>query len=315
MKPCRGHHNHHTARARGFNIVELMVVLALLSVFLFGLVTFYINSRQNQYAADNLSGLQEGGRAAVGLITTDIRRSGYWGGSADVTTIVGTEGAVGTATTCATSNTNWGRMVGQPRYGLNDTRAGYACISSGEYLRGDVLVLRFASPYTVPEASMATNRLYLRASLYEGRLFAGKDQASPSNTLADITAENHEIFARAYFVGDTGRTCNNEPLPALFRKSLSATGQPITEELIPGIEHFQVSYNVGNQYLNAAEVSAASAWGNLVSIKIWVLARTNCSELEFLNEDTYAMGDLGTAYGPKDGFRRRLFTGVVALRN
>ncbi len=236
-----------TNRQRGFGIVEILVATVLVGILLAGLVELFVSTQENYSAANNLSQLQETGRAAVELVAADIRRAGFLGGNSDITTVFGTAGVAASAGTCATADTSWGRMLGQSVHGLNDGNGGYACVADAEYLRGDILTTRMASPWTVAAGSMGAQRLYVRSSLFEGKVFAGQDQANTQNQVVDDTAQNYELQSHAWFVGRSARSCDGAAIPALYRKALGPTGLPVSQELLTGVEQMQFRYMQDNR--------------------------------------------------------------------
>jgi type IV pilus assembly protein PilW len=199
-------------------------------------------------------------------------------------------------------------MIEQPVFGLDDTNAGYACITNASYLRGDVLTVRLASPWV--SGALNNNQIYLRTSLFEGKIFKGSDAASVANTVLDQPQSIHDLLAYAYYVGNSGRNCAGQAVPSLFRIRVGATGQPVTDELLPGIEHFQVQYGVNGQYLDANNVAD---WTQVTTARIWLLVRSECAENGFTDGRTYNLGD--QVYTPGDSFRRQLYSSVVMLRN
>jgi hypothetical protein len=121
-----------------------------------------------------------------------------------------------------------------------------------------------------------------------------------------------EILAHGYFVGPSGRTCNGVAVPSLFRVSLSDAGLPERKELLPGVENFQVQYGIDNQYLNAGDIALAD-WPDVVTVRIWLLVRSECAETGYIDKRTIVMGD--DNYVVDDSFRRQLYSSVVMIRN
>ncbi len=193
-------------------------------------------------------------------------------------------------------------------FGLNDTKAGYNCIPNASYLRGDVLIVRYASPWV--SGAFVGTQLYLRSSLFEGKLFAGADEALAVNVVLDQPQSIHDLVAHAYYIGNSGRTCTGQPVPSLFRVRLDNNSQPVVEELLPGVEHFQVQYGVGGQYIDA---DAVADWSQVVTARYWLLIRSECIEDGFTDGRTYTLGD--QVYTPNDSFRRQMYSSVVMLRN
>jgi type IV pilus assembly protein PilW len=292
-------------------MVELMVAMALGLFLLFALVEILINGKQSFGSANHLSRLQENGRIATNLLVSDLKRAGYMGGNSDVPKISGTTPPQAPQATCPTGNTDWGLMITQPIFGLDDTRTGYDCISAGAYLRGDILAVRHAAPWVETGALLGT-RTYLRSSLFDGKTFLGSAQADVTNNVPNTPNSVREMLAHAYFVGPSGRSCGSAAVPSLFRVRLGDNGRPVSEELLPGIEHFQVQYGINDQYLDADKIALAD-WPNVVTARIWLLVRSECAESGYADGATYTMGDIN--YTPNDSFRRQLYSSVVMIRN
>ena len=296
-------------RQSGFSIIELLVAVTLGLFLMAALVEVLLSGNRSFTSANHLSRLQENGRIATGMIVTDLKRTGYMGGNSEINQILGSEGPVVPAITCPTGDTTWGRMVTERISGLDDTNAGYACIPNADYLRGDVLTVRFASPWVVTGA-LSANQMYLRTSMFEGKIFKGSDTADINNTVLDTPQSLHDLLSYAYFVGDSGRTCSGAAVPSLSCGRLGTAGQPLTDELLPGVEHFQVQYGVNGQYLDANNVAD---FDQVVTARIWLLIRSECAETGFTDGKTYNLGD--QVYTPADSFRRQLYSSVVMLRN
>jgi type IV pilus assembly protein PilW len=297
---------------QGFSLIEIMIGIVLSSILILGLAELFGTSSANATAAAGLSGMQETGRAALQVLTADIRRAGYLGGVAPSASIGGSLDEAPQANACVANTTNWGRMIAQPIYGVNDTNTGYACVADAEYLRGDLLTIRYTDPSAVPTASLVANRPYFRTSLADAKIFLGKDVATAQNTISDQSSRVLELVSHTYFVGPSGRSCQGSAIPSLFRKSISDTGLPTSEELIPGVEHVQFKFLMGNQYVDANDVGL---WSTVISVETSVLVRTECPEGSFSNNRTFSFGDLAAAYGPADNHRRQLFTSVTTIRN
>lgn len=306
------------SRQSGVSLIELMIAMMLGLFLTFALVEILINGKQSFGSANHLSRLQENGRTATNLVVTDLKRAGYLGGNSNVQDIFGSSGQfTPAAVSCNATNTDWGRMISQPLVGLNDTNVGYACIPDADYLRGDVLTVRHAMPW-IEGGALTGTRLYLRSSLFQGKIFIGSAKDQTTNRIDDPQGQLNvrELQAHSFFIGDSGRSCGDNAIPSLFRVSLDASGLPDVEELLPGVSNLQVQYGtsadggVNGRYLNANEVVN---WDNVVTVRIWLLMRAECSETGYLDTVTYTMGD--QVVTPADNFRRQLYSSVVLIRN
>lgn len=324
---------------RGVTLIELMVALVISGILALGIVQIFATNKRAFQLNDTASGMQENGRFAYGVLMQDLRRAGHFGGNSNISQITGTTGIIVPANTCPTDNT-WARMVQWRTVGLNDTRTNgagvaYACIPATDYLRGDILALRYTAGNEITAVTMAANAnsLYLRSSLFEGRLFTGTNNANVANNTSGTFEKNQALIAHAYYVGPSGRNCsfndsagNTIPVPALFREILDASGVPTQEEVASGIEHLQLQYGVDtnddqniDQYFNANNITddlvTTPNWTQVVAVRFWILARAECPTNGYTNTNTYTMGDLTYDPNPDDGFKRQVYSGTVALRN
>jgi type IV pilus assembly protein PilW len=322
MDTNRLHHCTGTRRdCRGVGIVELMVAMLISLILLAGVAQIYLGSKKSYLLQDSLGRLQENGRYALETLVQDLRRAGYLGGNADISTIIG--GSLGispNATTCATGDMTWGLRLNRRIYGLDDTNAGYACIPDSAYTRGDVLVVRYAAPWLVGSTItpiFEAKRPYLRTALFEGRMFTGEDEADSTNVVARTPNRTGELIAHAYYVGPSNVQCDGTTVPALYRETLDANGRPAAEEVILGLDNFQVQYGVDGDGDNSIEryydADNVPNWDDVIAARVWLLMRAECPETAYTNNNTYTMGDQN--YAVNDGYRRQLYSSTVRLRN
>lgn len=307
---------------RGFTLVELLVTVTLGLLVIAGIGQIYAAAKRSYDIQTSLARLQDAGRYAVDVITQDVRRAGYWGLTNMRANANGVpSGEVSPNNTC--NGNTWGRMVKQSIFGINDSAAGYTCIT---WLRGDVLTVRYAEPRLGP---INTNAFYIRTAPSQASIVWGSPAApSPdptggglplNNTVTDPIFSDHALVAHAYYVKNSNDAiCNGAPIPALTREQLGANGLPQAAELVLGVEHLQFQFGIDtdadrsvNQYVNA---NAVANWNNVVSVRFWILARDECPEAGYTNNNTYTLGDI-PPYTPNDNYRRQLYTSTVALRN
>ena len=327
---------------QGLSLVELMIAMAISAILMIGISQIFSSNKRSYNVQDESARMQESGRYAFNTLMQDIRRAGYFGGNAQTSAITGSVGIAPPARNCLTGNTSWGRMIERPIYGLNDGNTDIdadalavdytGCIPNADYLRGDILVSRYTKSTNIPTATMAANpnRLYIRNSLFSGFLFLGSEDAA--NLVSETPNGVHELAASAYYVGPSGRSCrfndagnNPIPIPALQREVLSSTGIPEREEVANGVEYIQFQYGADsngdlsvNRYYDANDFSNMESvspnWTQVVTVRLWVLVRADCPTNNYVNSQTYVMGDAN--YGPmNDGFKRQLYSTTVAVRN
>jgi type IV pilus assembly protein PilW len=322
---------------QGFGMVEMMIALLISLVLIGGTSQIFLSAKKSFTIQNSLSRQQENGRYAINVMTADLRRAGYWGGNAQVEDIGGNLGSLDDNGTCP-DNTTWGRMIDRRITGLNDTSTGYACIpttgTTGKYLRGDVLTVRYTASWIVGGTTTPTfdsNRVYMRSDLFRGRIFQGSQEGNPVNAIstpASLSERESELISRAYYVGDSGERCGNgDIIPSLFRQTLGPDGTPIAEEVAYGVDNLQVRYGVDtngdasiDQYFDAgdANLDSTTEWGQVVAAHLWLMTRAECPESGFNHAGgAYTLGDI--SYTPADatnfGYRRQLFQSTVQLRN
>ncbi len=335
----------YTSVQRGLTLIEIMIALVIGSVLIAGAGKIFISSKRNLEAQLNLQQIQENARYALDLISRDLRRAGYFAGLNSITAIEGTSAPLQPDGKCPLSNA-WGRMLARPLFGLNDTNGEYACIPDSDYLRGDIIVTRYAHPVAVTGA-LSDKQLYLRSNASAGALFSGSE--SDSNQVAEPSIVQ-KIIARAYYIRPSTTRCpDGSKPPALWRETLDSNGRPAAEELVTGVEQLQLQYGVidfnpdddmnsneiSYRYLDANNVAdsewnapfgSASEWREWVELtsnsavhstvllaRVWLLVRAACAEPAVVNRRTYAMG--GHHYAVDDHIRRQLYSTTVQLRN
>ncbi len=294
---------------RGVSLIELMIGIALSLLLLAAVLYVFLSSRQGYDSQEQLARLQESSRFAMEAVVEDLRRSGYLGGNADVETITGADDP-DNEPSC--SDDAWGKRIGRRVFAINDAAAGYDCIDN--HLRGDVLVLRYA---LAPIIDIPVDgQLYLRTSLFEGQLTIPPE----TNTVVDEPQWVRAMTARAYYVANSGRQCDGQDIPSLWVVAMNADGSPgAPQELVPGIEHFQVVFGVDSDADRSVDdyvsADAVADWDQVIAARVWLLARGECVEGGYRDTFSYSMGDLSPAYTPADNFRRQLSVATVQLRN
>lgn len=324
------HHGKHLERMRGVSMVELLISSALGISLLFGLISFVSVSNLNFAATAHSARIQETGRLAMEVLTEELHRAGFWAGTIyenDLSEIIGGTLAVtpnGSACADLASDFGYITQIDNSLHGADDENTDYACLTSIDneerYLRGDLLTVRYASGEPTAIDSLAATAPYLKLSAVAGRLFLGEDSGESANQISDARSEVHTLNANTYFVGDSGRTCQGEAIPSLFRVSATTeAATPQVQELLPGIEQLQVQYleSLGPNTVSHRDADEVLDWNAVVGIKLWVVARAQCPErqIESLQGELedLVIGDIAYEQNPK--FRRSVFQQVISRRN
>ena len=114
------------SRMCGFNMVELMVAMAIGLVLSGAGITVYVNTRATIDVNQAVSRLQENARYAIDELTRDLRLSGYWGHNNAAEYVInrtGQSGALpGPTGDCAAG---WYNDLDNRVQGLDDTNAAW----------------------------------------------------------------------------------------------------------------------------------------------------------------------------------------------
>ena len=318
---------------RGLSLVELLVSLAIGVVLIGGALSVYIGGRATYTLNETIARMQENAAFALKYIEDDVRLAGLWGTHADLLTVSGRAADNPVATTPANDcEANWSIRLADYVEGSNNIApATWGCL--GDYLAGtDVLAVRRVDPAPVATADLDAGQMYVRSSLTpRGQVFVGT--AEPPGFSAD--ARNYPLMARAYYVtpdsvaGQANDAEGSRQVPALRRVDLVDGGVSPTlrdREIVTGIEQLQVQFGIraigapvggASAYVNPDSPLLAPGAGNaIVSVRVWVLVRSELPELGYDDNPTYSMGDIDYVV-PDDvrDHRRLLVTRTFDLRN
>lgn len=319
---------------RGISLVELMVSLVLGVILIGGALSVYINGRATYTLNETIARMQENANFALKYIEQDVRLAGLWGTHNQVASIGGRANdnplpaANLPGNDCAP---NWSINLDAYVEGVNGAGAlpaGWACIA--EYLANtDVMAIRRVNTRPVATADLRDGQLYVRTSINpQGQIFEGN--AQPGGFAPD--ARNFELLARAYYVSPNSLAGDDTiAVPALRRVELVSDGAAPTlrdGEIVNGIENFQVQFGIRNianpqsgavAYVNPDSALLNPGAGNtIVSVRVWVLVRSEQPETGYVDGGTYVMGDVEFTpprFNEVRDYRRLLVTRTFDIRN
>jgi type IV pilus assembly protein PilW len=311
---------------RGMTLIELMVAMTL-GMLVLGVVTVIFTG-----TSGNRAGLERGGRLAenaayaVEVLSDEVRMAGFFA----ETNFTGVTWQVPDpcSTTLATQGWSLAPFTAPvPIVGYQGSDATPACISNRKAGTA-VVVTRRASADTTPPAS-ATGAYFLQASKCSSDGASWVFSSDPSTftlhkldcaTIADI----RQSVVRSYYVS-TCNECGSDTVPTLKRAELLGTEMTITP-LVEGVENLQVLYGFdtdgdGNPDVYRAGLSgvvgaADNDWSNVVSVKLYVLARSTDAEQGYVDSaKTFDLGPAGVTLPAGDSYKRLLLTSMVRLNN
>ena len=159
--------------------------------------------------------------------------------------------------------------------------------------------------------------IYLRTNGTVGLLFRAPLAGAPTIPIA-LPRTEWEYRPAIYYI----RQFANAPgdnTPTLCRKVLAGGGPSmVTECIATGIEDMQFEYGIDtsgdgnpNSYVSAPALADLQ---NVVSARIFLLARTTDIDTRHVNQKTYSLSN-SPDYTPVDSFHRRVFSTTVAIQN
>jgi Tfp pilus assembly protein PilW len=312
----------------GFSIVELMVALALSMTLAVAVVSVFTNNSYSFNQDENISRMQDDARFALREIAFDVSMAGLWG-DLHVPAIVTPDTNLAIGTDCGPAGElNW--MYRTVEAGTGESHslmaidnatsaevvAQHACFDGAELREGtDVVSIKrvAGAEAAVPNAGS----VYLRTNGTVGLLYRAPFPAAPAIVVAAPMAD-WEYRPSIYYIRQFANT-PGDGIPTLCRKVLRGAGPAMTTEcLATGIEDLQIEYGIdtsedGHPNLFVTNPSLTDIQ-NVVSARIFILARTTDIDTRYTNEKTYSISN-APDYEPGDSFHRRVFSTTVSIQN
>lgn len=282
---------------RGGSLAELLVSLAVSSLLLLGVFGSAQSMRQSAQAADNLHGLEEKARFVLELLRADIRSAGFWGLNSDAGAL---RVAAGASVRCGRADASaWAFRVEEYVAAADTWRLPCSAYRNRRQPGTDVLEIRRAGLAT---AGVDARRLQVHSSRLEGIVFsAGSPPALEGET------EIRDLVVHAWYV--SARSSHDSGEPSLRRKTLVRGGLLRDEEILSGVEDFQVRLALDSDRDGAADrvvdpAAPAPSGARVVAVRFWLLLRHDSPETGHVDGRTYAYAD--RAARSFDDARRRL---------
>lgn len=312
----------------GFSVVELMVALGLSMTLAVAVVSVFTNNSYSFNQDENVSRMQDDARFALREIAFDISMAGLYGDlhvpaivTQDANLAIGVDcGPAGEAlwmyrTVEAGSGENHSLMAIDNATSANVVAA-HSCFGGGEVLEGtDVVAIKRVAG--AEASALNAGSIYLRSNGTVGLLYRAPYPAAPTIPVA-VPMADWEYRPSIYYIR---RFANNpgDGIPTLCRKVLRGAAPSMTTEcLATGIENLQIEYGIdtsqnGHPNVFVADPSLADMQ-NVVSARIFILARTTDIDSRYTNTKTYTISN-APAYDPGDSFHRRVFSTTVSIQN
>lgn len=294
---ARSRHGNH--RQSGLGLVEIMVAIVVGLIVLDGVLQIYLSSKQTYRMQENQSRIQENGRFALQFMTRDLRMAGYIGCITipQITTNVLATGAPAqmfnsTAVIQGYDSGAWpatfpakpANLVAGTSVLVVTAPVGGSVQLNAAMADGNAAIGIASNPY-----NFQTGDLLLISDCQSAELFQATGvtataiaHAATGNTSPALSRpyEPHALVMKydvfMYYIGTD--VAGNRALYRFQQSANSAT------QLIDNVQDMQISYGVDNspgqdqaahQYLNAAGVTAAARWPNVVSAQVNLLLVSN----------------------------------------
>ena len=265
------------SKQSGLSLIELMIALALGLFVIVGISYVYISGKKSSITTDQVSLLQENGRAALQQLSTTIQHAGYSATSAapfedvfiqsSVASTSCTDGAESVTETslfsAMSNNTGYGDTIGVVYMG--DENLNTDCV-------GNVL------PATCRIESDASSDA---AKIYNQFFVEANDEGVPTlNCSGSRTSASQEIAEGV------------ENIQFVYGEDLNADG-------------------VADHYVNSEDVSN---WDEVVSVNITILVRSLKPVATANTARSYQLSE-DAVINTNDRYLRSVFTATVRLRN
>ena len=315
-----------SGRERGMSLIELMVAMTL-GMLVLGVVTVIFSGTSGNRASLERGGrLAENAAYAVEVLSDEVRMAGFFA----ETNFTGVAWQMPDPCATALTAQGWSQApftAPVPITGYQGGEVAPGCISDRKAGTAVVVTRRASADTTLPAA--ATGAYFLQASKCSSDPLSWVYSSTPGSftlhkldcvTIADI----REGVVRSYYIS-TCNECGSDTIPTLKRAELIGTQMTITP-LVEGVENLQLLYGFdtdgdGNPDTYRATLSgvvgaADNDWSNVVSVKLYVLARSTEPEPGYIDSaKTFDLGPAGVTLPAGDPYKRVLLTSIVRLNN
>ena len=321
---------------RGLSLIELMISLTIGLFLVVGLAVLFSSMSSTRNELDKSSRQIENGRYAIQLLADGVRHAGYYGTLVNAPTFAGTELPDPCSTTLSVVQTSIGLPLqgyaGAATAGDLDTGK-LGCLNNYKpntgvlvVRRADTSILGYTSgvfniqvsgcagdtaPYVLNSASSAF-------TLHTNTAATACKPLSAANT-ADITPYLTHIFFVSNCSVCTGGSVDS--LPTLKRIDVTPTGT-VTTALVEGIENIQFDYGIDSSspgdgvpdsYITAPDHDDMTEWKNVMTLRIYVLARNLDQTAGYTDPKTYPLGPVSVT--PGGAYKRHAYSELVRLNN
>jgi type IV pilus assembly protein PilW len=291
----------------GFTIVELMIALLLGGILMALALKALAQGRAAWQTAENLATLEERAAFALAALEQDVLLAGYWVAHADSTLLTPADYV---SIHCRGSDITGAALTSAAVTASDDT-FNLPCPAATRHVGGtDTLLVRHANPVA---SDAEAGRVQVCTTPLGGVIF--QDGLRPAGCPADLPLHNVQIHG--WYVDAASSEAN---LPALYRYTLVSDGLLQNQEIMPGIEDFQVTLGVDRDADGQVDgfVDPGMAPGTrILAIRFWLLVRMAQPESGHIDNGPWYSIDIDHTMPlrPGDHYRRASAERTVWLRN
>ena len=336
-------------RQRGLSLIEFMVSITIGLILVAGLTLLFAQQSSTQAELEKSSRQIENGRFAMQLLRQDLQLAGYYGEFFNTGSLA-IPGAI--PDPCQSGAAELTAAMAFPVQGY-DAPAGTmpasmatCALDPANHLAGtDILVVRHAEIDALA-TGLTVGQAYLQAGLTASKLELRQVLGISTSTTIDTTVFNlirkddtvapvrpysvHVYYVSPCSVPANGATCSvantddgGVSVPTLKRLELVAEAGVAKFRSVPlveGIENMQIDFGFdstadGTPDSYATDAAAVADWGDLMAVRIHLLARNNERSAGYKDDKTYNLGLAGATLATNDGFKRHVFSQTVRLVN
>lgn len=327
-----------TTRDAGFSLIEMMIAITLGLMVLAVVATLFANTSRARADLDVASQQIDSARYAVDVISEDLQLAGFYG-ELNVASFP-VPGAL--PDVCSTDPAVWLTAVPLHVQGYDQGAGVPACLPTSLMPNTDVLAVRRVRTCLTSAAGcdpVVASQPYLQVALC-GSSPAAHRIGIAENTAFTLTQKDCATVAglrryevRMYYVStDNGSGVNTPTLKRLEFDGATFNAVPLAD----GIERLHIEYGIDTNsdggpdqytadptnftFAGCTTCTAPNNWANVVTAKIYVLARSTEAIAGHVDTKLYEMGRdaSGNAVrlGPfNDAYRRHVYSAAVRLMN
>jgi type IV pilus assembly protein PilW len=313
---------------KGFSLVELMIASAISLAITAALVGVFVGNTRSRTELDRSHQQIENGRYALELLADELRVAGFYG----ELPLAGVAQSEASACALTAAQLGWQASplrVPVPLQAIAPGAVGSECLTDRAAASPAIAIRRLSTDAIAPAGVVAPNQ-YLQTSRCKDdlpaiKLVIGGDAGDfvLRDLACDAPMPVRRIVHRVYYLASCSN-CGSDSIPSLARIEW-VDGALQLRTMVEGIEAIGVDLGFDLNADGAADTwgtgldgiagSPANDWGNVMTVRLHLLSRTLRPTAGHVDTRQYELGLAGTVGPFGDGFKRRIYSGVIRLHN